>query len=201
MGNSHIIAELIPGPSCKASPLAPNAVCGRIDIMIADTREIAAGSEVDIIDLPGFTERYVCRHNHPLSRKKKLKIGDIFNYPIATPWLPEAVLKKLSELAGLPINDISELSHGTIECHYYKVLIETVKACDAIGLGLEPIFQDEVSRGNLVYLMISTPQIKSHFGIVTKAGYSLVPAVEVFQKYLIPAAQELSLRAIENTKR
>lgn len=106
------------------------------------------------------------------------------------PLLPEAILKALVELAGLSPKFLEKSSQGTIECQYFKVLIETVKISDAIGLGLEQIFHGAVDRGNLVYLPIVTPEITSKFGIVSMKGYSLPPAVELFRQYVIKAARE-----------
>ena len=144
---------------------------------------------------------YACRPKHPLTGKKAVKLRDIFDFPIAIPWLPEAAVKALVELAGLPLKSTLKLSNGIIECQYFKVLIETAKACDAIGLGLEPIFEDAVEKGDLVYPPIFTPQITSQFGIVSMKGYSLPPAVEAFQLYVIKAARESNLLFGESKER
>jgi len=177
----------------RPRPLLKMLLGGDIDIMIADIRTIEDQGVLDIVELPEFSARYACCPTHPLTGKKGVKLKDIFDFPIAIPWLPEAVIKALAELAGLPVKSTSKLSNGIIECQYFKVLIETIKASDAIGLGLEPIFQDAVNNGDLVYLPIFTPQITSQFGIVSMKGYSLPPAVEAFQQYVIKAARESNL--------
>jgi DNA-binding transcriptional LysR family regulator len=166
---------------------------GKIDIMVADTRSIADQDSVEIVNLPKWEACYVCRPEHPLLEKKELVLRDIFSFPIATPWLPKSVSAGLVELAGLTNSDLSSSNVGFIECQYFKVLIETIKACDAVGLGLEPIYRKAVKEGDLVCLPIRTTQITSQFGIISMKGYSLPPTVELFQQYIIKAAEESNL--------
>lgn len=175
----------------RPQPLLRMLQIGEIDIMVADTRSIADQDSVEIVNLPKWEACYVCRPEHLLLKKKEIVLRDIFSFPIATPWLPKPVSAELAELAGLTTSDSQKFSKGLIECQYFKVLIEAIKAYDAIGLGLMPIYREAVKKGDLVYLPIRTPQITSQFGIISMKGYSLPPAVEVFQQYVIKAAHEL----------
>ena len=162
----------------------------KIDIMLADTRTITDRDLFEIINLPKWEARYVCRPGHPLAGKNQIVLRDIFAFPIATPWIPESVWAALSKLGGLTDSELSSFPGGVIECQYYKVLCESIKVCDAVGIGLEPIFRDSVQNEKLVYLPIRTPQITTQFGLVTKKGYSLPPAAEVFRQFVIKAAHE-----------
>lgn len=174
----------------RPQPLLHMLQVGEIDIMVADTRSIANQDSVEIVNLPKLEACYVCRPEHPLLEKKEIVLRDIFSFPIATPWLPKPVLAGLAKLADLTTSDLQKFSKGLIECQYFKVLIEAIKAYDAIGLGLEPIYREAVKKGDIVYLPICTPQITSQFGMISLKGYNLPPTVEAFQQYVIKAAHE-----------
>lgn len=162
-----------------------------LDILICDTRFVTNPDELDILDLPRYSACYVCRPSHPLSKQKKVTCKDIFDYPIATPKLPEPIIQAFARLSGLNFTTMEEFPNGLIEAPYH-LLAETIIQCDAVGIGIQPVFQKGIEEGNLHLLPLQTPDLTTQYGLVSLKRYELSPAVKIFQKYIVDTSRELS---------
>jgi len=162
-----------------------------IDIMIVDTRGVEDTSEMTIVTLPKYLGHFFCRAEHPLAARSHVTLRDVLDFPLAVMWLPKEVLATLLPGTGIGMDEFSEMPGGLIECYNLKVMLETVIASKAIGLTLGPIYRQQIETGQIVLLPFDAPEFRSGYEVVTLERYSLSPVVEVFQTYLIEAANEV----------
>jgi DNA-binding transcriptional LysR family regulator len=164
---------------------------GELDILVCDTRFVTNHEELDFIDLPQYTACFVCRPGHPLAGCEKVSFRDIFDYPIATPKLPRIITLALARLSGLNFRTMDEFPNGLVEAPYH-LLTETIMRCDAVGIGINPIFQRGLEDGDLQLLPLHNPELTTQYELVSLKRYSLSPAVQVLQKYVIETCRELA---------
>lgn len=163
---------------------------GELDIIVCDTRFVTNPEDLVITDLPHYPACYVCRPAHPLSKNKQVSCKDIFNYPIATPNLPAPIIQSLSRLSGLKFTKMEDFPNGLIEAPYH-LIAETITQCDAVGLGIQPVFHKSIQEGRLYLLPLQTPELTTQYGLISLKRYSLSPAALIFQKYIVDTAQKL----------
>lgn len=157
----------------------------KVDVMIGDIRIITDTEGLTITELPNYPICYVCRADHPYAKRKTMELVQIFDYPIATPWVPDIIYEILSRETGVSVTEITAFKNGLIECSYFKLLIDTVLTSNAIGAGLVPIFADAIDRKKLVQLPVACPSIISEYGFVTLKRYAPSPAIKILQQTLI----------------
>lgn len=156
-----------------------------IDVMVGDLRQFDDLSNLAITDLPQHDIAYVCKYDHPLAGFTEVSLEDIFNYPIATPHIPDVIYKLISKVSQMPVSKLTAFKRGTIECNYFKLLIDVVLTSEAIGCGVYPIFQDYIEREKLVQLPLYYPAIASEYKFVTLANYVISPAVLILKSNLM----------------
>ncbi len=117
--------------------------------MVGDIRVLGDTKGLDITELPQHPICYVCRAGHPYAKRKQMVLGEIFDYPIATPWIPNVIYQLVASELGLPVAELTAFKNGLIECSYFKLLIDVVLTSNAIGCGLVPIFSDGIDRKKL----------------------------------------------------
>lgn|GEM_PF-5071188 len=120
-----------------------------VDVMVGDIRVLGDTKGLDITELPQHPICYVCRAGHPYAKRKQMVLGEIFDYPIATPWIPNVIYQLVASELGLPVAELTAFKNGLIECSYFKLLIDVVLTSNAIGCGLVPIFSDGIDRKKL----------------------------------------------------
>lgn len=160
-----------------------------LDIFVADTRIISDTSDLDITPLPQQQGYFCCRHDHPLTQKKQLEMKDIFTYPLAVMWFPKVLLNALAKIAGLQINDMTDLPCAVLQCDYLKVLFDIIGDSDAIGLITRSLLNNNLQQ-QLALLPLSIPELTTHYGMVTLSRYSQPPVVQIFHDYLVEAEEE-----------
>lgn len=156
----------------------------KIDLLICDTRFMQNQSEYKIIELPKYTGCFVCRPDHPLALEKNVKFEDILRYPIATAKLPDPILKTLSKLTHFKLTSMESFPNGLIEAPYH-LLNEVVSNCDAVAIGIRPVFESYLLEKKLHLLPLSSKELFTHYSLVTQKRYSLSPAIRIFQNYLL----------------
>ncbi|MEA2116081.1 MAG: hypothetical protein U9P36_11975, partial [Thermodesulfobacteriota bacterium] len=106
------------------------------------------------------------------------------------PKLPRSITRALARLSGLDFTTMDEFPKGLIEAPYH-LLAETIMRCDAVGIGIHPIFQRGLEEGILHLLPLQNPELVTQYELVSLKRYSLSPAVQVFQNYVIDTCREL----------
>lgn len=160
-----------------------------LDIFVADTRVISDTSDLDITPLPQQQGYFCCRHSHPLTQKKQLEMKDIFTYPLAVMWFPKEILGKLARIAGLQINDMTDLPCAVLQCDYLKVLFDIIGDSDATGLTTRSLLNNNLQQ-QLALLPLTIPELTTHYGLVTLSRYSQPPVVQIFHDYMVEAEEE-----------
>ncbi|OEU47143.1 MAG: hypothetical protein BA866_09355 [Desulfobulbaceae bacterium S5133MH15] len=161
-----------------------------VDVMVGDIRVLEDTKGLDITELPQHPICYVCRPGHPYAKRKKMILREIFDYPIATPWIPNVIYDLVASEVGLPVAELTAFKNGLIECSYFKLLIDVVLTSNAIGCGLVPIFADGIDRKKLVQLPVTCRAVNSEYSFVSLARYSISPAVKILRKTLIQTVQK-----------
>lgn len=156
-----------------------------VDVMVGDIRVLEDTNDLNITELPQYPICYVCRVDHPYAKRKKMALKQIFDYPVATPWIPNIIYEIVSRETGIPVAELIAFKNGLIECSYFKLLIDVVLISNAIGCGLFPIFADEIERKKIVQLPVTCPGVNSEYSFVTLERYTISPAIKILRQTLI----------------
>jgi DNA-binding transcriptional LysR family regulator len=136
---------------------------------------------------------FFCRPGHPLLAKESLSTNDMFDYPLATTLIPPGIRKLLANLSGRI--DFSP----TIETEHFPALVKVVLQSNAIGVGTEEAFVEDIAKGSLVLLhWRNLPQnlesMNARCGIVSRTGFRLSPAARAMIETLVAVdRQEVSV--------
>ncbi len=160
-----------------------------VDVMVGDIRFQEDTKGLNITELPQHPICYVCRSGHPYAKHRQMVLKDIFNYPIATPWIPNVIYELVASEIELPVAELTAFKNGLIECSYFKLLIDVVLTSNAIGVGLVPIFADAIDKKTLVQLPITCPSVTSGYNFVTLENYTLSPAIQILKQILMETVQ------------
>lgn len=163
---------------------------GELDVVIGDTRFIDDKEPYRLHPLPKQPACFVCRPEHPLLESRSVTFKDIFNYPIATPKLPKLVVEALAKLSGIDFKTMKDFPNGLIEAPYH-LLKEALYRCDAVAIGVKPIFSYQIDAGQLTLLPIADMTLQTSYEIISLNRYSLSPAVTVFQEYVEKICEQL----------
>lgn len=162
----------------------------KLDLVVADTRMLKDKSELNITMLPLQQGYFCCRRGHPLTEKIDPTVKDVFSYPLATMWFPKALLNVLARIVGLQLDGIKDLPCAVLQCDYLKVLSDIVAESDAVGLITRPILNCSIHKQQLVLLPLSTPELNTHYGLISLIRYSQSPIVQMLQQYMIEADEQ-----------
>ena len=155
-----------------------------IEFFIADIRHFEADPNFQTRALTPKRGVFFCRPGHPLLAKESLSTNDMFDYPLATTQIPPGIRKLLANLSGRI--DFSP----TIETEHFAALARIVLQSNAIGVGTEEAFVEDIADGSLVLLHWRNlpPHIESmsvRCGIVSRTGFRLSPAARAMIETLV----------------
>ncbi|MEA3466977.1 MAG: LysR family transcriptional regulator [Thermodesulfobacteriota bacterium] len=171
-----------------------------IDVMVGDIRILEDTTGLDITKLPQHPICYVCRADHPYAKRRQMVFKEIFNYPIATPWIPNVIYQLVATEARLSVAELTAFKNGLMECSYFKLLIDVVVTSNAIGCGIVPIFADAIDRKKLVLLPVTCPGVTSAYNFVTLENYTLSPAIQILKQILVETVHKLSADNTQSKK-
>lgn len=153
----------------------------KIDLFIADIRELRNDPLLAIHELSGLAGVAFCRTDHPLSAKQELKWGDLLNYPLAMPKL-SATVEQVFQSASQPFGGLKR----RIECDNISMLLEIVMQSSAFSIAPYPVITEYVEAGKLRPLKIAElPTLFTAFGVVTRQQKQLSPAATAFTQLLL----------------
>lgn len=162
----------------------------QVEFFIGDAREFAGDPDYQVrwMDLrPG---RFFCRVGHPLAARPALKLGELLDYPRVGTRIPPPLRKVLAEVIG------ERDFHMNVECAQFAAILHIVGRSDAIGLAAVEALHEPVRRGEVVLLPITDvpqdrPELRLHYGIVSRAGYGLSPAAQAMVEAIFAADRRL----------
>jgi len=168
------------------SPQALSRALNReeIEFFIADIRHFEADPNYQTQALTPRRSVFFCRPEHPLLAKDSVSTNDMFDYPLASASMPPGIRKVLANLSGrsdLPLS---------IESEHLPALTRIVLRSNAIGMGTEEAFADDIQRGRLARLhWRNQPQnpdsLSLRSAIVSRSGYRLSTAARVMIQMLV----------------
>ncbi|AIC17398.1 MULTISPECIES: LysR family transcriptional regulator [Pseudomonas] len=155
-----------------------------IEFFIADIRHFEADPNFQTQPLTPKRGVFFCRPGHPLLAKESLSTNDMFDYPLATTLIPPGIRKLLANLSGRI--DFSP----TIQTEHFPALVKIVRQSNAIGVGTEEAFVEDIEQGSLALLhWRNLPQniesMNARCGIVSRTGFRLSPAARKMIEVLV----------------
>jgi DNA-binding transcriptional LysR family regulator len=128
------------------------------------------------------------RKGHPLLRRYKPDLDDVFKYPIAGPMVPDEVQEKIDrfryEFTGV---DQPLLA---VEFDSYSEVRKIVQLSDCVGGLPETIMLPYFTDGSFEKLPVSFPGLTGRAGISYLKGRTLLPAMELIVEELTKIVQE-----------
>ncbi len=163
----------------------------QIEFFVADTRYFAHNPDYQVSLLRPRRGRFFCRVGHPLAEREVLKLAALMDYPLVGTRIPGEIRKMLGEIAGL--DDFQP----SVECAQFDAILRMVARSDAVGISTLEALHDPAARGEIQTLKFSdvppgSPSLLLHFGIVSRAGYSLTPAAQAMIDAIRSADQRLA---------
>ena len=144
-----------------------------IEFFIADTRDLPTHPMLHIAPFRDEPGGFYVRRDHPLARRRKVPIREVWRYGVATARLPRAVRTLLSQLldaepgAPLPI---------ALECDNLHVLRSVAMESDSVLAAPHAAVVDEVAAGRLKRLQVpELPAVAARMGVVSLRGRTLSP--------------------------
>ena len=154
-----------------------------LDALVIDIRRIAPAPDLAIEQLAELRAGFVCRIGHPLLKTgKPMLFDDLLRYPLASTPLSAEVAHMLVKLFGLRADPKQAVS---LRCDSIASLIETVKASDAIYLGILAAARAGIDAGQLAEL-VTVPALSSgaRFAFITLAGRTEAPSMALFRRFV-----------------
>jgi len=157
-----------------------------LDALVIDLRRIVPAPDLAIEDVVELRAGFVCRSGHPLLRRPRVGFEDLLSFPIASTPLSDEVARQLVDHFGPRANPEQLI---TLKCEDVGSLIDTVRATDAVFLGVVAAARQNIAAGALAELKV-LPAFKAaaRFGYVTLAGRTEAPVMVLFRQF---AAQHL----------
>ena len=182
------MARYHPGVQVSVSPGATELQLMQLrqrtlDALVIDIRRIAPAPDLAIEQLAELRAGFICRSGHPLLKTgKPVLFDDILRYPLASTPLSAEVAHMLVGLFGPRADPQQAVS---LRCDSIASLIETVKASDAIYLGILAAARGGIEAGELAEL-VTAPALTSgaRFAFITLAGRTEAPSMALFRQFV-----------------
>lgn len=154
-----------------------------LDALVIEVRNIAPAPDLAIERLAEMRAGFVCRSGHPLLQAgRPVSFDDMLRYPLASTPLSTEVAHALVNRFGPRADPQQAVS---LRCDDIMSLIETVKASDAVYLGILAAARASIEAGQLVEL-VTAPQLINGplFAFVTLAGRTEAPSMGLFRQFV-----------------
>ncbi|MES2361552.1 MAG: LysR family transcriptional regulator [Pseudomonadota bacterium] len=154
-----------------------------LDALVIDVRRIAPAPDLAIEYLTELRAGFVCRSGHPLLQTGEPASFDaLLRYPLASIPLSTEVAHTLVTRFGPRADPQQAVS---LRCDDITSLIETVKASDAVYLGILAPARAGIAAGQLAELATEPPLASgARFAFVTLAGRTEAPSMGIFRQFV-----------------
>ncbi|WP_440465875.1 LysR family transcriptional regulator [Pseudomonas sp. YH-1] len=162
----------------------------QVEFFVGDAREFADDPDYQVRWMEFRPGRFFCRAGHPLAGAEHLKLADLLDYPRVGTRIPPPLRKVLAEVIG------ERDFHMNIECAQFAAILHIVARSDAVGLAAVEALHDPVQHGEVALLQITDipqdrPELRLHYGIVSRAGFGLSPAAQAMIEAIFAADERL----------
>jgi DNA-binding transcriptional LysR family regulator len=167
------------------------------DFILAETLVEKSGlnktQDLEAMNLLPHQGFFFCRRGHPLLKTALRSPGDLLQFPLILPMLPERVVTLFRQLFKKTGDDLQSIEQITsIQCNDMSVMKDTVASSNAIGMTIYGAVSEELKRKQFVALPVRIPELKTNYGILKKQGLSLSPAASALVDILVETDATLS---------
>ncbi|MFG0230707.1 LysR family transcriptional regulator [Achromobacter sp. 413638] len=155
----------------------------RLDALVVDIRGIAPSADLRIEPVSQMRAGFICRSGHPLAAlSRPPRFAEVAAYPLASTFLPADTARILIDRYGIAADPKTAVR---LRCEEIGSLLETVRASDAVFLGIVAAAREGILSGELIELMLDPP-LDSHaqFALVTLAGRTEAPAMGLLRAFV-----------------
>lgn len=181
------MAQHHPGVEVSISPGATELQLTQLrqrdfDALVVEVRRVAPAPDLRIELIAEMRAGFVCRSGHPLLQSRApVSFEALRRYPLASTPLTAEVAHSLVNQFG-PGADPQQAVN--LRCDNITSLIDTVKASDAIFLGILGAARAGMESGQLVELRTQpAPSLSARFAFVTLVGRTEAPAMAIFRRF------------------
>lgn len=151
---------------------------GDIHLFIADVEELMDQPDLVIKRLPPTKSIFACRVEHPLAKSGTLTPGDLLEYPLAIPSLPQRYVRWFMQNAPKGIDPEEYYQRiCRMTCESYAVLRNITCKTNYITSGPEKLFREDIDNGLLVKLDLrGFSELSTCAGVVYLKNRTLPPS-------------------------
>jgi DNA-binding transcriptional LysR family regulator len=153
-----------------------------LEALVIDARRVVPAPDLRIEPLGEMRTGFICRADHPLTRRRRITLAHVLAYPVATTPLSGEVARLLVERYG-PQADPAAMA--TLRCEDISSLVDTVSSTRAVFLGIVGAAREAIARGTLTELRVAPAvDITARFAYVTLAGRTEAPVMKQFRAFV-----------------
>ncbi len=164
----------------------------RIEFFVAETSDLKHNKNLEITPFTQHPAFFYCKTTHPILEKKKITLKDCIQYTLIHTALPKRV--KMTPESAINLSDAFD---AKIKCDDLGMSKSIVINSQAIGIGTYGTTKELLLEQKIQIIPITSPNLKTHYGIVKKKGATLSPAAVKFLELLDKAENELCRQEIE----
>lgn len=166
----------------------------QIEFFVADARYFSGDPQYQVQTLRPRRGRFFCRNGHPLAARTDLRLSALLDYPVVGTRIPPMIRKILADVQGQ--TDFQP----SVQCAQFDAIRRVVAHSDAVGIATMEALAELVERAEISLLSFADvpaeePTLHIHYGIVSRAGYSLSPASQA----MIETIQAVDQRLLPTT--
>ncbi|HET7835292.1 MAG TPA: LysR family transcriptional regulator [Variovorax sp.] len=148
-----------------------------IEFFVADTRDLPTDSSLELRPLRREPGGFYVRAGHPLARRKRVALQELWACGVLSVRLPEGVRAIVAQLLGLP--SVADFSLA-LECDHVDLLKDIALGCDSVLAAPHVAVAPEVEAGRLRALDVEgLPPLGSEMGVVTLNGRTPSPMAKL----------------------
>ncbi|MEN8204867.1 MAG: LysR family transcriptional regulator [Pseudomonadota bacterium] len=163
------------------------------DFILAETSGLNEKQDLEAMNLIPHQGFFFCRRGHPLLKTTLRTPGDLLQFPLILPTLPERLVNLFRQLFEIARDDLQTIEQMTaVQCNDISVIKDTVSSSNAIGIATHGTLREELKRKLFMALPFRIPALKSNYGISKKQGLPLSPAASAFIDIVVETDAALS---------
>lgn len=169
----HLHVEIVRGTT---DMLVESLRSRKLDALVVDARSLKPAADLKSEIIYETAGAFMCRENHPLTKLKKITLGDVVKYPVASTPLSDEIERILQDRYG---SDGNTRALVNIKCSEISSLVEVAKNSDTILLAIRKAAPD------LKELKIAPAlNANARFGFVTIANRSESPLLAHIKTFI-----------------
>ncbi len=155
---------------------------GAVDLGFADISEARPDPTLDVEMLRPSRLSFFCRAGHTLTRKDRLTVDDLLDYPWVGPSIPGRVLAALpkAEKSFGVIDEVERRFHPRILVETFSSAKQIILAGEGIGAAIPSQIERELTEGVCALVPVEAPWLRLNYGFIVRRGRTPSPAAKAF---------------------